>query len=418
MMMILHLFIFLTVTLTIHFILRKLNVGRALHDVRTLKNQTSPRSRVNSRAPRSHTTQNTGVQMKFSKATLLIVAAACNVSAFTFTHNTTLKKCFVSHGQIDDVLAGSVVTARYPSTSALYAKKKKKKKSPADAALDALENNVALWDEEDEPKKLSKKEMLAQMKGKGKDEDPAPENNAALSWDDDDEPKKLSKKEMRAQLKGKGGVGDDAASPKMSMKERKAAEAAQAEKDAKKLKGQKNAKASALDKLLELEELEAAQAASSDNDNDSSDGPDPYAGMSKKEIKAAKKLEEKKAKKAAERANKKAAAKAEREAAAGEEGVINGDVNGEAATVAAAPPKTEKKATLEERIKKERPPPRVRVMEGVQPGYVSLRLENVAVTFRNQEVLKDVTWGVNTGDRVGLVGANGTCHLFGLYSFF
>lgn len=66
-----------------------------------------------------------------------------------------------------------------------------------------------------------------------------------------------------------------------------------------------------------------------------------------------------------------------------------------------------KEVTLEDRIRKERPPPRIRVMEGVQPGYVSLRLEDVTVTFRNQHVLKGVTWGVETGDRVGLVGANG-----------
>ena len=46
-------------------------------------------------------------------------------------------------------------------------------------------------------------------------------------------------------------------------------------------------------------------------------------------------------------------------------------------------------------------------MESSQPGYSSLRLENVGITFRDQEVLKDVTWGVKTGDRIGLVGANG-----------
>jgi ATP-binding cassette subfamily F protein 3 len=58
-------------------------------------------------------------------------------------------------------------------------------------------------------------------------------------------------------------------------------------------------------------------------------------------------------------------------------------------------------------MRKDRPPPRVRVMEGVQPGFASLRLENVAVTFRNQHVLRGVTWGVQTGDRIGLVGVNG-----------
>lgn len=62
---------------------------------------------------------------------------------------------------------------------------------------------------------------------------------------------------------------------------------------------------------------------------------------------------------------------------------------------------------MEDKIRKDRPPPRIRVMESSQPGYTSLRLENVGITFRNQEVLKDVTWGVQTGDRIGLVGKNG-----------
>ena len=63
--------------------------------------------------------------------------------------------------------------------------------------------------------------------------------------------------------------------------------------------------------------------------------------------------------------------------------------------------------TLEEKIRKERPPPRIRVMESSQPGYAALRLEQVGITFRDQQVLQDVTWGVQTGDRIGLVGANG-----------
>ena len=63
--------------------------------------------------------------------------------------------------------------------------------------------------------------------------------------------------------------------------------------------------------------------------------------------------------------------------------------------------------TAEERIRKERPPPRVRVMESSQPDYTALRLEDVAITFRDQAVLRSATWGVQTGDRVGLVGANG-----------
>lgn len=63
--------------------------------------------------------------------------------------------------------------------------------------------------------------------------------------------------------------------------------------------------------------------------------------------------------------------------------------------------------TLESKIRKARPPPRVRISSTSQPGFVSLRLEGVAVTFRNQEVIKDATWEVKTGDRIGLVGPNG-----------
>jgi len=68
---------------------------------------------------------------------------------------------------------------------------------------------------------------------------------------------------------------------------------------------------------------------------------------------------------------------------------------------------TPQKITAEERIRKERPPPRIRIMESSQPDYSALRLENIALTFRDQPVLKSATWGVQTGDRVGLVGANG-----------
>lgn len=67
----------------------------------------------------------------------------------------------------------------------------------------------------------------------------------------------------------------------------------------------------------------------------------------------------------------------------------------------------EDELTLEDKIRKERPPPRIRIMESSQQGYSSLRLENVGITFRNQQVLKDVTWGVQTGDKIGLVGPNG-----------
>lgn len=67
--------------------------------------------------------------------------------------------------------------------------------------------------------------------------------------------------------------------------------------------------------------------------------------------------------------------------------------------------------TLEAKIRKARPPPRIRISSTSQLGFVSLRLDGVAVTFRNQEVVKDATWDVKTGDRIGLVGPNGECQL-------
>ncbi|KIY95443.1 hypothetical protein MNEG_12521 [Monoraphidium neglectum] len=41
---------------------------------------------------------------------------------------------------------------------------------------------------------------------------------------------------------------------------------------------------------------------------------------------------------------------------------------------------------------------------GISSG---LRMEGVAMTFKNQQVLKDCTWEVKKGERVGLVGVNG-----------
>mmetsp|Transcript_39094 Transcript_39094/g.67606 ORF Transcript_39094/g.67606 Transcript_39094/m.67606 type:complete len:766 (-) Transcript_39094:128-2425(-) len=64
--------------------------------------------------------------------------------------------------------------------------------------------------------------------------------------------------------------------------------------------------------------------------------------------------------------------------------------------------------TREDRMKRTRPPPKVRISAGSsQPGFVSLRLEKVAVAFKNQDVLTDATWELKTGDRLGLVGVNG-----------
>mmetsp|Transcript_6374 Transcript_6374/g.13355 ORF Transcript_6374/g.13355 Transcript_6374/m.13355 type:complete len:877 (-) Transcript_6374:43-2673(-) len=127
------------------------------------------------------------------------------------------------------------------------------------------------------------------------------------------------------------------------------------------------------------------------------------APLSKKEQKALEKKLEKEAKKAkakADKKNKKKGTSADEEVEAADDGA-------QPAAVGEAPEEEKKKMTLEDKIRKERPPPRVRIMEGVQPGFVSLALENVGVTFKNQEVIKSVSWGVTTGDRIGLVGPNG-----------
>ncbi len=47
----------------------------------------------------------------------------------------------------------------------------------------------------------------------------------------------------------------------------------------------------------------------------------------------------------------------------------------------------EKEDTLEANMRKTRPPASVRILNSIpQPDFVSIRLENVAVTFKNQEV--------------------------------
>ena len=51
-------------------------------------------------------------------------------------------------------------------------------------------------------------------------------------------------------------------------------------------------------------------------------------------------------------------------------------------------------------------------MESSQPNFSSLRLEGIGITFRDQQVLKDVSWGVETGDRIGLVGHNGAGKIY------
>ena len=67
----------------------------------------------------------------------------------------------------------------------------------------------------------------------------------------------------------------------------------------------------------------------------------------------------------------------------------------------------EEDITLEEKMKRQRGSARVRRIEQSSSGAATVRLEKVSVVFKNTEVLKDASWSVTTGDRVGLVGANG-----------
>ena len=220
----------------------------------------------------------------------------------------------------------------------------KKKKSPATAALEALEALDALDD--DAP--LSKKEQ-----------------------------KELAKKQKKEQKKAE-------ATATVASEEAPAAPSKPMSK-----------KEQMLAKALALEAMDEAQAA---------DTPEEPK-LSKKELKDLKKKEEKQKEKEEKKRQKKKAAVGQMEEIDDPEPVeaaVDDTPNG-----ADAEKEEDDKPTLEDKVRKDRPPPRIRVMESSQPGYTSLRLEGVGVTFRNQEVLKDVTWGVQTGDRIGLVGANG-----------
>ena len=187
--------------------------------------------------------------------------------------------------------------------------------------------------------------------------------------------------------------------------------------------------------LAALAEMEAAErAAGTVNVDDETDEEQPK--LSKKEMKELAKKQAKQAEKEAKKMKKKAARKLglsveeyEAKEAAGEldapPPAVNGDasaaveaekapaaVNGAGPPSEVAAPAKKEKLTAEERIRKERPPPRIRVMESSQPDYTALRLENIAITFRDQPVLKSATWEVQTGDRIGLVGANGAGELW------
>lgn len=63
--------------------------------------------------------------------------------------------------------------------------------------------------------------------------------------------------------------------------------------------------------------------------------------------------------------------------------------------------------SLEEKVRKEKPPARVRFAESSQPNFISMGLDKIELMFGNTVVLKDASFGVESGQRVGLVGPNG-----------
>jgi len=309
-------------------------------------------------------------------AALGIALASKTTEAFT---SNVPRGAFLSRDAIRTIQAATELDA-----------KKKKKGKPPVASLD--------FDDFDDDEPMSKKDQIKAQKAAAKEAkkqaaapkvDPKAAAMAALDALDFDDDAPMSAKEKKALEKNQAKEAKKAA--------KDAAEAAAPAPG-----GVDSKKAKALKALAEMERMEAQMSAEADSGGGDDFGA-PQVKLSKKEQKkAAKKAEKEAAKKAAKEA-KKAARRAEVEAAEGE---AEPDLDPNGGAESQAPPE-KKKATLEERIRKERPPPRVRVMESSQPNFSSLRLENVGITFRDQEVLKDVTWGVSTGDRIGLVGHNG-----------
>jgi ABC-type multidrug transport system fused ATPase/permease subunit len=59
------------------------------------------------------------------------------------------------------------------------------------------------------------------------------------------------------------------------------------------------------------------------------------------------------------------------------------------------------------KVRKDKPSSRIRFVESSQPDFVSLGLDKVSVAFGDEVVVKDGTFSVSSGERVGLVGPNG-----------
>ena len=67
-------------------------------------------------------------------------------------------------------------------------------------------------------------------------------------------------------------------------------------------------------------------------------------------------------------------------------------------------------------MRREKPSSRVRFMESSQPDYVMMGMEKVGLMYGNEVILKDATFSVQTGERVGLVGPNGGGKVRSIYA--
>lgn len=63
--------------------------------------------------------------------------------------------------------------------------------------------------------------------------------------------------------------------------------------------------------------------------------------------------------------------------------------------------------TVEQKVKRDNPSSRIRFTESAQPGFVMMGLDKVGLMYGNEVVLKNASFTVTTGERVGLVGPNG-----------
>lgn len=248
------------------------------------------------------------------------------------------------------------------------------------------------------------------------------EQNDLLLQDDDQLP--LSKKELKRALANKKGPllqqqiqADDEGRKDQAVPRNSKVEHDDTNGAVGTVKKSLSKKDLMLQKALELEEADSARASLNHDDDDETShklSPKELKALKKKEEKMSAKLDKKKAKKLGSTADEENDSDEQYDSSGTTDlnGSTTNGANGDDAAYAeesvfSEEERVENEITLEDKIRKERPPPRIRVMESSQPGYTSLRLENVGITFRNQEVLKDVTWGVQNGDRIGLVGANG-----------